>query len=189
MNLILDIAFTHVRSRARQTLVAIAGVSIGVGFSIMMAALMQGSQDDFIRQLVNALPHITISDERRDPHSILNWTERMIRARKECPEISWGHFTVLRTNAPQILALRYDWRDTSLATFHNFSSSKQKVEVKIGCERDALLVEVFDGRHSKVQNDGAHRFDMDGYAWRWFRVGGPDNALDRSDLDLTNPTR
>ena len=67
MNLILDIAFTHVRSRARQTLVAIAGVSIGVGFSIMMAALMQGSQDDFIRQLVNALPHITVSDERRDP--------------------------------------------------------------------------------------------------------------------------
>ncbi len=67
MTLVLDIAFTHVRSRARQTLVAIAGVSIGVGFSIMMAALMQGSQDDFIRQLVNALPHITISDERRDP--------------------------------------------------------------------------------------------------------------------------
>src|SRR5215475_9136266 len=67
MTLILDIALTHVRSRARQTLVAIAGVSIGVGFSIMMAALMRGSQDDFIRQLVNALPHITISDERRDP--------------------------------------------------------------------------------------------------------------------------
>jgi lipoprotein-releasing system permease protein len=67
MTLILDIAFTHVRSRARQTLVAIAGVSIGVGFSIMMAALMQGSQDDFIRQLVNALSHIAVSDERRDP--------------------------------------------------------------------------------------------------------------------------
>jgi lipoprotein-releasing system permease protein len=31
MNLILDIAFTHVRSRARQTLVAIAGVSSGSG--------------------------------------------------------------------------------------------------------------------------------------------------------------
>jgi lipoprotein-releasing system permease protein len=31
----------------------------------MMAALMQGSQDDFIRQLVNSLPHITVSDDRR----------------------------------------------------------------------------------------------------------------------------
>jgi len=67
MNLILDVALTHVRSRARQTLVAVAGVATGVGFSIMMAALMEGSQEDFIRQLVNALPHITVSDERRIP--------------------------------------------------------------------------------------------------------------------------
>jgi lipoprotein-releasing system permease protein len=67
MNLVLDVALTHVRSRARQTLVAVAGVATGVGFSIMMAALMQGSQDDFIRQLVNALPHITVYDERRNP--------------------------------------------------------------------------------------------------------------------------
>ncbi len=67
MNLVLDVALTHVRSRARQTLAAVAGVATGVGFSIMMAALMQGSQDDFIRQLVNALPHITVYDERRHP--------------------------------------------------------------------------------------------------------------------------
>jgi lipoprotein-releasing system permease protein len=67
MNLVLDVAFTHVKSRARQTLVAVAGVATGVGFSIMMASLMQGSQDDFIRQLVNSLPHITVYDERRHP--------------------------------------------------------------------------------------------------------------------------
>ncbi len=67
MNLILDIAFTHVRSRARQTFVAVAGVATGVGFSIMMAALMVGSQNDFMRQLIDALPHIAVSDERRDP--------------------------------------------------------------------------------------------------------------------------
>lgn len=67
MNLVLDVALTHVRSRARQTLVAVAGVATGVGFSIMMAALMQGSQDDFIRQLVNAMPHVTVYDERRHP--------------------------------------------------------------------------------------------------------------------------
>jgi len=67
MNLILDIAFTHVRARARQTLVAVAGVATGVGFSIMMAALMVGSQNDFMRQLIDALPHIAVSDERRNP--------------------------------------------------------------------------------------------------------------------------
>jgi lipoprotein-releasing system permease protein len=67
MNLILDIAWTHVRARVRQTGFAVAGVATGVGFSIMMAALMQGSQDDFTTRLVNTLAHITVSDERRTP--------------------------------------------------------------------------------------------------------------------------
>ena len=67
MNLILDIAFTHVRARVRQTGFAVAGVATGVGFSIMMASLMQGSQDDFTQRLINTLPHITVTDERRAP--------------------------------------------------------------------------------------------------------------------------
>lgn len=67
MNLVFRIALTHVRARARQTLVAVAGVATGVGFSIMMAAMLQGSQQDFIRQLINAMPHVAVSDERRKP--------------------------------------------------------------------------------------------------------------------------
>lgn len=67
MNLVLDIARTHIAARLRQTVVAMLGVSIGVGFSIMMAALMQGSQEDFVRTLVNAMPHVSINDERREP--------------------------------------------------------------------------------------------------------------------------
>ena len=65
MRLILDIAFTHVFTRVRQTLVGMLGVAMGVGFSIMMAALMDGSQRDFIAQLVDSLPHVTVRDERR----------------------------------------------------------------------------------------------------------------------------
>ncbi len=67
MRLIFDIAFTHVRFRLRQTVVGMLGVATGVGFSIMMASLMEGSQRDFIRQLVDALPHVSVTDERREP--------------------------------------------------------------------------------------------------------------------------
>jgi lipoprotein-releasing system permease protein len=67
VNLILAIAWTHVRHRARQTLVAIVGVMTGVGFSVMMAAMMEGSQDDFIKTLVDSLPHISVTDELREP--------------------------------------------------------------------------------------------------------------------------
>jgi maltose alpha-D-glucosyltransferase/alpha-amylase len=85
--------------------------------------------------------------------------------------------------------LRYDWRDTSLVTLHNFSGRRQSVTFTVASPRDGLLVEVFDGRHSKARPNGAHRIALNPYAWRWFRVGGADNALERSDLDLTNPMR
>jgi maltose alpha-D-glucosyltransferase/alpha-amylase len=126
---------------------------------------------------------VNVADQRRDPHSLLNWTERMIRARKECPEISWGDFAVLRTNVPEVLAIRYDWRRTSLVTVHNFSDRRQTVRLKANCSQDDLLVEVFDGRHSRAQNDGAHRIRLDPYAWRWFRVGAADTTLQLSDLN------
>ncbi|PAQ09392.1 ABC transporter permease [Mesorhizobium temperatum] len=65
MPLIFDIAITHIAGRGRQTLVAVIGVAVGVGFSIAMAALMQGGQDDFVRQLVDTMPHVDITDEQR----------------------------------------------------------------------------------------------------------------------------
>ena len=67
MSFVLDIALTHLRSRVRQTVVGVLGVATGVGFSIMMAALMEGSQEDFIRQLVDSLPHISVTEETRKP--------------------------------------------------------------------------------------------------------------------------
>ncbi len=126
---------------------------------------------------------VNVADQRRDPQSLLNWTERLIRRRKECPEISWGDFAVLRTNVPEVLAMRYDWRETSLVTLHNFSDRRQTVRLKANCNHDDLLVEIFDGRHSRAENDGVHRIRLEPYAWRWFRVGAADTTLQLSDLD------
>jgi lipoprotein-releasing system permease protein len=67
VRLILDIALTHLAGRGRQTVVAILGVAVGVGFSIAMAALMQGTQEDLIAQLVDTMPHVQITDETRTP--------------------------------------------------------------------------------------------------------------------------
>jgi lipoprotein-releasing system permease protein len=67
VRLILDIALTHLAGRGRQTVVAMLGVAVGVGFSVAMAALMQGTQDDFIAQLVDTMPHVQITDETRAP--------------------------------------------------------------------------------------------------------------------------
>ena len=65
--LLIDIAAKHILMRKRQTVVAVSGVAVGVGFFLAVSALMVGSQNDFIQTLINAAPHIIVSDELRSP--------------------------------------------------------------------------------------------------------------------------
>ncbi|HZP49260.1 MAG TPA: alpha-amylase family protein [Vicinamibacterales bacterium] len=125
--------------------------------------------------------HVNVADQRRDPHSLLNWTERTIRMRKECPEITWGQFEVLSTSASGVLAIRYDWRGTSLLTLHNFNDKKTRAAFDVTVPRGDLLVDVFDDNHSEGR-DGRHEVALEPYGYRWLRVGSQDNALYRSAL-------
>lgn len=66
MNLFLTIAVKHIMARKRQSFVSLLGIIIGVGFFLAIASLMQGSQNDFIKRLIDNAPHITVQDEYRD---------------------------------------------------------------------------------------------------------------------------
>jgi maltose alpha-D-glucosyltransferase/alpha-amylase len=128
-----------------------------------------------------------VETQRRDPSSLLNWQERIIRMRKECPEISWGDYAVLRTTTPSVLALCYDWRGTSLITLHNFSPRTVRTEFAAGRADDDVLVDVFDGERHTATRDGRHRLTLKPWAWHWLRVGDGDNVLARQALDSLDP--
>jgi maltose alpha-D-glucosyltransferase/alpha-amylase len=123
---------------------------------------------------------VNIASQRRDPNSLLNWTERRIRARKELPEIGWGECTVLETDAPSVLALRYVWRNVALMTLHNFSSNRQIVHVDVDTDEGGVLCDFFDEDHSRAGESGKHEIQLDPYMHKWYRVGGPDRTLKRS---------
>ena len=122
---------------------------------------------------------VNVADQRRDPASLLNWTERRIRMRKECPEIQWGQYEILRTNVPEVLAMRYDWRGVSLLTLHNFSERRVRIELDPKVPHGEVLVDVFDDNHSRAEPSGSHRIDLPEYAHRWLRVGAADTTLSR----------
>jgi lipoprotein-releasing system permease protein len=62
---LLDVAAAHLLMRVRQTVVAVAGVGVGVGFFLAVSGMMIGSQNDFIKTLIDSAPHIVVSDEQR----------------------------------------------------------------------------------------------------------------------------
>jgi lipoprotein-releasing system permease protein len=67
VKLALSIALSHLLSRRRQTVVSLLGIVLGVAFFLAVSAMMKGSEDDFIRRLVDNSPHVTVYDEFRNP--------------------------------------------------------------------------------------------------------------------------
>jgi maltose alpha-D-glucosyltransferase/alpha-amylase len=129
--------------------------------------------------------HVNVAAQRRDTNSMLNWTERLLRMRKEVPEIGWGIFTVLRTGTPAVLAIRYDWRNNAALFVHNLSALPREVHVTPGAEgsHDSLLVNLLSEDHSRPKEDGRHCLLLEPYGYRWFRVGGLDYLLRRTVAD------
>jgi maltose alpha-D-glucosyltransferase/alpha-amylase len=126
--------------------------------------------------------HVNVAQQRRDPNSFLNWTERMIRMRKEMPEIGFGTFHTLDVKSRAVLALRYDWRNNSVVMMHNFSNEPVEVRFKVGLDpaQSRELVNVLSDDHSEANAKGSHVVMLEPYGYRWFRVGGLDYLMRRS---------
>ena len=129
--------------------------------------------------------HVNVARQRRDPNSMLNWTERIIRMRKEVPEIGWGDFRVIATRDPAVLIIRYDWRNNSALFVHNLDERPREVSFAAGLPGDTgkLLVNLLSEDHSQANERDQHRLVIEGYGYRWYRVGGLDYLLKRSDID------
>ncbi len=104
MNLLFEIAWTHVTTRVRQTIVASLGVASGIGITIMMASLMTGSQRDFVRTLVDSIPHVTVSAERRTPR--LQPAEEVYAAAQSASAISAKKLTEIKNPKDVMESLR-----------------------------------------------------------------------------------
>jgi maltose alpha-D-glucosyltransferase/alpha-amylase len=130
--------------------------------------------------------HVNAAIQRRHPDSPLNWTERIIRMRKEVPEIGWGDFKVITVRDPAILIMRYDWRGNSALFVHNLDEKPREIAFASGLPGEAgkLLVNLLSEDHSHADDRGRHRLVLEGYGYRWYRVGGLDYLLKRSDIDM-----
>ena len=130
--------------------------------------------------------HVNVAKQRRDPGSMLNWTERIIRMRKEVPEIGWGDFKVIATRDPAVLIVRYDWRNNSVVIVHNLDEKPREVSFATGLPGEAgrLLVNLLSEDHSQANARGQHALIMEAYGYRWYRAGGLDYLLKRSDIDV-----
>src|SRR4029434_5200805 len=113
--------------------------------------------------------HINAAIQRRNPNSLLNWTERIIRMRKEVPEVGWGDFAVIPTRNPAVLVMRYAWRNNWVLFVHNFDAKPHEISFSLGLNNEAerLLMNLLAEEHSHADEDGKHRLAHEGAGVWW----------------------
>ena len=118
---------------------------------------------------------VNVADQRRDPKSLLNWTERIIRMRKECPEIGWGTWRLLPRMPEPVLALRYDWDRRSTFILHNFCDRVITVNFDgQGCDS---LIGLLAQDGSEAGKSGRHTIELEPYGYRWLRAGDTERPI------------
>jgi maltose alpha-D-glucosyltransferase / alpha-amylase len=120
-----------------------------------------------------AYPHVNVSDQRRDPDSLLNVVERLIRTRKECPEIGWGAWTFLDAGAPSVLAHCCEWRGQKVLALHNLSREAAVVKLDLTQYQCDHLIDLLDDQQPPGIDDGCFETLLVGYGYRWYRIPRP----------------
>ena len=108
--------------------------------------------------------HVNVAAQRRDPDSLLSWFERLVRRRRECPELGFGTLELLEIGAPSVFAHRCDWDGATIVAVHELAG--REAEVTLPVEDGEALVDLFaDAEHPLPAT-----LSLAPYAAHWFRV-------------------
>jgi len=118
---------------------------------------------------------VNVVDQRRDPESLLNWFERLIRRRRETPELGLGCSKVVDNDVPAVLAHRCDWDGATVIALHNFAPEPCRVRIRLDAEEDGdadavALQDLLDGGYHEIDDPSEVTLELDRYGYRWLRL-------------------
>jgi maltose alpha-D-glucosyltransferase/alpha-amylase len=112
---------------------------------------------------------VNVAAQRRTDGSLLNWMERLIRRRRECPELGWGRCTLLDPGRAAVLAHRADWNGSTILAVHSFADERLEVRLELEPGIDEA-VDLLDSEHRVPDEDGAVSIPLDPYGYHWYRL-------------------
>jgi trehalose synthase len=126
--------------------------------------------DDAAQLCRPVAPHpVDVAAQRRDPDSLLNWFERVIRRRKECPELGWGRFRLIETAERPVFAHRSEWDGSAVVAVHNLAGEAVRTSFALD-DGEQGLVDLFGAERPEPRPDGRVELALEPYAARWFGV-------------------
>ena len=141
------------------------------GFSHAAASRLSGP----VTEGAFAPAHVNVSDQRRDPDSLLNFVQKLARRYRESPELGWtSRVEILDQPHPAVLAHRSTWQDASMVALHNLGSEAVRVPLHLpDTDADWRLVDLLEDDEHAPNGAGKVEIELAGYGYRWLRVVQP----------------
>jgi maltose alpha-D-glucosyltransferase/alpha-amylase len=115
---------------------------------------------------------VNVAAQRRDPHSLVNFIERCIRMRRECPEFGRGSWKVVETNQPSVFAHSVQWHGKTALAVHNLSDRACTLELDLSDFKTHRFSDLIDGAKDVSTDGKGLRIKLKGYDFRWLRAAG-----------------
>jgi maltose alpha-D-glucosyltransferase/alpha-amylase len=113
---------------------------------------------------------INVQSQKRSEHSLLSWTQRLIRVRRSTPAFGRGSIEFLYPANHRVLAyVRQIERETVLVV-NNLSSAAQAVELDLRRYKGNILIELFGRNIFPRVGDLPYLLTMGPYQFYWFRL-------------------
>jgi trehalose synthase len=117
---------------------------------------------------------VNVARQRREDGSLLNWMERLIRRRHECPELGWGRWELLEARDPAVLAHRVDWEGSTVVAVHSFVDEEREVRLAVGEAEEAI--DLFANDELRLAG-GEVEVPLDAFGHRWLRLRHPGQRV------------
>ena len=142
----------------------------------MNAGLSTADPSSLVRPVIDkgafSYRKVNVQAQRRDPNSLLNNLERMIRTRKEYPEFSTGTHRVLETSEPTKISAHscQDENGNAVVAAHNMSEAPMKVVIKLWEKTFDYFVRLFDERPNEKIKKAEIVLELPAFGFSWLRL-------------------
>jgi maltose alpha-D-glucosyltransferase/alpha-amylase len=122
---------------------------------------------------------VNVEQQRHDPDSLLNWLERLLRRRKECPAFGLGECVFIDTGVKEVLAHRCVLGSTAAIAVHNFGPKRVALRLPVLAEGfdGACVHDILAGRRDPLGDDGGFDIELPPYGYRWLTVSTDGAAI------------
>jgi maltose alpha-D-glucosyltransferase/alpha-amylase len=114
---------------------------------------------------------VNVSDQLRDPDSLLSWLHRAMGVRRRQPEFGQGDWQPVPTGHRSLVCLKFGGPAGTVLAVHNLGRRARRARLSPDAVQGNPLVDLFTDQPYEPPDGGS--VPVEGHGYRWLQLGRP----------------